>query len=129
MVAAMLLFLQGTAAAASALACMKACSEAAAASAPACHGEPSSKPDCQSKKGCNGSCSYVCSPDKDKSVPIPATTVQIQTIVVAAIMPTAVQQVFTEHTEEPELFETDSSPPKGHYYASHSLRAPPSLRA
>lgn len=129
MVAAMLLFLQGTAAAASSLACMKACSEAQSASAPSCHGEQKAKPACQSKKGCDGSCSYVCSPDKGKAVPIPATTVQIQTIVVAAIMPTAVQQVFTEHTEEPELFETDSSPPTRHFYASHSLRGPPSLRA
>lgn len=126
MVAAMLLFLQGTASAASALACMKACSEAQSASTPSCHGEQKAKPACQPEQGCDGACAYVCSPDKDKAVPVADTTVQHQTVVVAAVLPTVVEHVFIEPVEEPELLETDSSPPFGRFYASHSLRAPPS---
>jgi hypothetical protein len=129
MVAAMLLFLQGTAASASALACMKACAEAGKAQVPACHGKQRSAPACQSKVGCDGSCSYVCSPDKDRAVLSPVAAFQLQTIVIVAVIPAGAQPVFTDHTEEPALFVTDSSPPQGHFCASHSLRAPPSLSA
>jgi hypothetical protein len=119
---AAVLLLQGTVAAASAVACMKACEQAKAV--PACHRQKGAP-----KKECGGSCTYVCSADKAAATNPTVKALTLPTLEVPAVMPTATDLELTAPVVEPELFQTDSSPPESHSHRPCSLRAPPAQRA
>ncbi|MEX2243961.1 MAG: hypothetical protein WD716_08965 [Fimbriimonadaceae bacterium] len=126
-----LLLVQGTVAAASALACMMACdlAKASRAQGQSCHGEKKAEPKCQSEQGCDGACSYVCSPEKFTATPSSAYTIQVLSFDVPAVLPLATDKQVYVPVVEPELFQTDSSPPLRSAVSTHSLRAPPVLSA
>ncbi len=122
------LLAQAVFAGASAVACMKVCEEAKAASdskGASCHGDKSAPRKGASKKGCNGGCSYICSADKATAVPVKATTVQLPTFEVLAVLPSVTEHENIVPVASPELFQTDSSPPLRSPLTSHLLRAPP----
>jgi hypothetical protein len=110
---------------------MKACDQAKASQAqgPSCHGEKKAEPECQSEQGCDGACSYVCTPDKFTATPTSAFTVQVPSFDVPAVLSLATDRQVYVPVVEPELFQTDSSPPLRSPVSSHSLRAPPALSA
>ncbi len=125
------LLLQAAIAGASAVACMKACegTEAPQSKCGSCPSEKASRTHSDSDKGCNGACKYVCSVDKGIATPSPVTTTQFQQLDVPFVTQTSVETELAPNVSEPELFETDSSPPHKPAALIRGLRAPPTFGA